>query len=139
MKMLDSIEELKSKTSRAPIRCECEYCAKEFCAPKNIVMRALKGSNKGKYCSVECRRLARQVEEKEFVCANCSQSFFKLASAKGKKMFCSQTCANVSMGKARAKVLVGKTCACGNKIVRYQTDFCSQKCAHQSKDRKSVV
>ncbi len=97
MKLLIPVEELKNLGGRAPIKCACEHCNVEFYNPKNIVLRALKGSNKGKYCSAACRNAHKKSTKLQVACRYCEEVF----EAANERRFCSMICANRFAGKKR--------------------------------------
>lgn len=66
MKMLISIEELKSKSCRELIPIECKICCKTFYKTKSLVLRGLKGTRKVDVCSNDCRKKIISQELKQF-------------------------------------------------------------------------
>ena len=129
--MLDALESLKDKTSREGVRCSCEHCSKEFFVPKNVVLRALKGANKGRYCSQECQHAFRTKGRAVFSCEGCGIECARQKGDKSNRKFCSRDCANRHYGLLRTEPL--KNCHCGNTVPRYGAGACSRRCAHDQK------
>lgn len=66
MKMLISVEELKTKGCRDLIPLECEICHNTFHKSKSLVLRGLKGTRKVSVCGNECRKKSISQELKEY-------------------------------------------------------------------------
>lgn len=119
MILVDSVETVNGLKCRSPVRCQCEHCGKIFCNPKNIVLRALKGSNKGRYCSVACRMTSRASDPG--LCEECGVTFVK---DRPERIFCSHSCSNKALGDARKVNRICKNCG----IQISNKSYCSRKC-----------
>ena len=94
MKMLISLDELKSKKCRDDIMLECELCHKPFYAKKNFVMAAMmpERENKLQFCSKLCRS-NKSKEALTFKCTQCEKEICRSPSwCKTKNLFCSKSC-----------------------------------------------
>lgn len=91
MKLL--IDDIKLYKSRDLIPCACLNCNSTFFKRKNEIMRALKGTRKCTYCSIQCSvEHTLKVNSYNLTCDNCNKEFTKLPSQISIHNFCSQSC-----------------------------------------------
>lgn len=110
------------------VTAHCKCCGKEFGTGKALVAKG-----RGKYCSRECRDLAKKavVPAKSYrQCEYCGKSFVP----RSRRRFCSADCAQ----RSRAKTCL----TCGKEFVpssRPEGKYCSRDCANKSLERNEKL
>ena len=92
MKILESFED---KKSRDLVRCECDFCNKEFKLSKHYLQASIKNNLSGKlYCSKKCSTSAN-ITKILVNCKQCGKEFYKLSNQAKKfpNHFCGSSCA----------------------------------------------
>lgn len=79
----------KSKTEKASVALNCQYCNKEFFVLKG----QLDFFGELKYCSKECRELAR-IKKADLICIICGKHYFVSNNRKNSSICCSRNCLN---------------------------------------------
>jgi len=137
--------ELDSKRSRDPIPLECLYCGKTHFRTKNTIQRILHGqlknTNKGCFCSNECKNKNRSTLIYLY-CRECN----KKISERGKNInnqlsFCNRSCSATFFNKQRRKIqrtLYGNCIFCKNPFPIHSSyrkqRYCSAAChSHNTK------
>ena len=136
MKLLIPLEELGSKSARESVQCECENCHNPFNVNKNVVLRALKGQRKVKYCSRKCVNVARHNNALAKIhCKNCGREFEKPKNDLNENgnNFCDIHCSTNYLNRLKKKthILMVKTCASCNQNYKTRNEtskYCSLKC-----------
>ena len=92
--LYNELDFLKAK-SMDKLPCKCEYCNQTFYKFKKYITYELK-KNKGdvKYCSEQCDKLAKKLDQ-FVICLNCSKQFIKKSNhiKTSPNHFCSKSCA----------------------------------------------
>lgn len=91
MKILESYLD---KKYNAQIRCECDYCNKEFIIIQKRLKSRIKLGQKLFFCSEACQHLGQRTR-KLVVCKQCGKEFYKLENQikKTSNNFCNHSCA----------------------------------------------
>lgn len=133
--MLISKSELDSRGSRDLIPLECLHCQKTHYRTKNIILRILNGNHygtqKGCFCSDECKHKCQRTMRILCKCEQCQRQFERLPKNVKVRNFCSSSCSAKFYNKDR---ITSKKCmACGKDFHPYRGSnkmkFCSQLCS----------
>jgi len=95
LKIMKILESYLDKKYNAQIRCECDYCNKEFTIAQRFLKHRIKKSKIDKlYCSGKCQHKAHITKEL-VTCKQCGKEFYKVASQvkKHPNNFCCSSCA----------------------------------------------
>lgn len=111
MKLLIDEKDFASTNWDDKIPLKCEWCNNTFFKKKHHVQTILKsGLNKGRYCSLGCKGLARR-KRTDGHCKNCGKSIMvKPYQSRNKYQFCSRSCkakywnVNKTWGSNRSKL-----------------------------------
>jgi len=97
----------------------CQYCNKEF---KHGVSRPRK------YCSMNCYRNMRRIEQVTIACSVCNKNIFVHKANKRGIKHCSKACKNKGQG---GEIKICETCGKGFHVMKYEKHrrrFCSSEC-----------
>ena len=138
--MLISKNELDSKTSRELIPLECLGCGKTHYRTKNLIQRILKGSfngtNKGCYCSIECKRIYKRIPKIKCNCKQCGNELERMPRNLTKNVFCNHTC-SAKYNNIRKLTITNICMMCMIKFKpkrsNRNTKYCSPKCKQEYK------
>ena len=119
----------------------CELCGKEFEVKESYYRKQSKRGQTPKYCSNECRHLARRTFDRiECQCDYCGKNII-IADKNNKNHYCSQEC-RIAHAKEQGSIIVACT-NCGkefekNKYAydRAKTHFCCQQCYDEYRTNK---
>lgn len=142
MKMLISQTELDSKGSRDLIPLECLHCQKTHYRTKNIILRILNGNHygtqKGCFCSAECKHKNKKIPRIVCQCQQCGVSLERLPKEIKEHNFCSTSCSAIFYNKDR---IISKKCLnCGKDFHPYRGSnkmkYCSLLCSNKQHRNK---
>lgn len=136
--MLISNTELDSKGSRDLVPLECYQCGKTHYRTKNIILRILNGNHygtqKGCFCSQDCKHQNRRIKRIVCQCFLCGKSFERRAKNIGTNVFCSHSCLATFYNKKRTTIKQCSNCKKDFHPYRKSMKYCSVSCkSHETK------